>query len=232
MLRERRSPLGSPPPNKLGRESVKQRLIDEFTMAAYKNLFDQSEPNAWRAVSDLEEHAQVVMEMSAKRANYVNLIRIATTYSSLTITSWTVYRVLATMWGTKQISIPNMDFCLGWYARHPSITKYVNAVSPVVHGTIHRPSRRRLQTSHCSSRASVYAMLRLCLLACACHVPVISVSPQVCRESCLRCFRRTLCKACHLCPSNFLCPRQRVHRMRRRCLEMQRHRFRQITFHP
>ena len=63
----------SPPPNKLGRESVKQRLIDEFTMAAYKNLFDQSEPNAWRAVSDLEEHAQVVMEMSAKRANYVNL---------------------------------------------------------------------------------------------------------------------------------------------------------------
>ena len=74
MLRERRSSgPPSPPPNKLGRESVKQRLIDEFTMAAYKNLFDQSEPNAWRAVSDLEEHAQVVMEMSAKRANYVNL---------------------------------------------------------------------------------------------------------------------------------------------------------------
>ena len=43
----------SPPHNKLGRESVKQRLIDEFTMAANKNLFDQSEPNAWRAVSDL-----------------------------------------------------------------------------------------------------------------------------------------------------------------------------------
>lgn len=63
----------SPPHNKLGRESVKQRLIDEFTMAANKNLFDQSEPNAWRAVSDLEEHAQVVMEMSAKRANYINL---------------------------------------------------------------------------------------------------------------------------------------------------------------
>lgn len=63
----------NPPHEKSGRESVKQRLIDEFTMAAYKNLFDQSEPNAWRAVSDLEEHAQVVMEMSAKRANYINL---------------------------------------------------------------------------------------------------------------------------------------------------------------
>ena len=143
-----------------------------------------------------------------------------------------MYRVLTTMWDTRQISIPNTDFCLGWYARHPLITKYVNAVSPVVHGTIRRPSRRRLQTSHCNSRASVYAMLRLCLLACACHVLVISVSLQVYRDSCLRCIRRTLCNACHLCRSNFLCLRQQVHRIRPRRLETQQHRFRQITFHP
>ena len=51
------------------KELAKKRLLNEFTMAAYKNLFDQSEPNAWRAVSDLEHHAHVVMEMSSKRIN-------------------------------------------------------------------------------------------------------------------------------------------------------------------
>lgn len=55
------------------KELAKKRLLNEFTMAAYKNLFDQSEPNAWRAVSDLEHHAHVVMEMSGKRINSLHL---------------------------------------------------------------------------------------------------------------------------------------------------------------
>lgn len=47
-----------------------KRFMDDFTQAAHKSLFDLNYPADWKATTPLEQHAQNVMEMSAKRMGY------------------------------------------------------------------------------------------------------------------------------------------------------------------
>lgn len=49
---------------------VQKRIMNEFAQAAYKSVFDHGDLSDWKAATPLEQHAQMVMDMSAKRTGY------------------------------------------------------------------------------------------------------------------------------------------------------------------
>ncbi|WFD27700.1 Sodium- and chloride-dependent GABA transporter 1 [Malassezia nana] len=63
-VRHRKSGVGS------DKTDMQKRIMNEFAQAAYKSLFDHGESSEWKAATPLEQHAQMVMDMSAKRMGY------------------------------------------------------------------------------------------------------------------------------------------------------------------